>query len=366
MLMQARWAVAGRCRRAWPILHTAALLLSLATRAWGAAPAAGTWQQVSLPATGSYFALYVPKSWNQAQPAPLVVFLHGAGGTPMDYEAYLFPAAEAVGAVVAAPKSSSDLGWGLGADDQTVAATVAAVKGMLAVDPQRVSISGHSAGGAYAYLIAYGEVDGYNAVFTLSAPFYPVSAVADPAYRAPIHMYYGTTDPNYILGDYADLVQQWAALGVQSESDIEAGYGHSDWPADSMTAGFRFLVSKTYGVTCFADANHLCLQGGRYQVAVTWQDGAGNAGVGTVVQGLASPDSGVFWFFAAADWEMLVKVLDGCALNQRIWVFSAATTNVQYTLTVTDTVTGQFRTYQNPAGQAAAALADTGAFATCP
>jgi hypothetical protein len=47
-------------------------------------------------------------------------------------------------------------------------------------------------------------------------------------------------------------------------------------------------------------------------------------------------------------------------------VFSAATTNVQYTLTVTDTVTGQVKTYQNQAGQAAAALADTNAFATCP
>jgi hypothetical protein len=74
----------------------------------------------------------------------------------------------------------------------------------------------------------------------------------------------------------------------------------------------------------------------------------------------------VLWFFDPGNWEMLVKVLDGCALNQRIWVFSAATTNVEYTLTVTDTVTNQVRTYHNPAGQTAAAITDTDAFPSCP
>jgi hypothetical protein len=62
---------------------------------------------------------------------------------------------------------------------------------------------------------------------------------------------------------------------------------------------------------------------------------------------------------------MLVKVLDGCALNGRYWVFSAATTDVEYTLRITDTETGDVREYWNPLGSAAAALTDTGAFATC-
>ena len=95
-----------------------------------------------------------------------------------------------------------------------MAATTAAVAGLAPVDPVRVSIAGHSAGGAYAYLLGYGTVSRYSAVFSLSAPFYPVSSVADPAYKAPIHMYYGTTDPNYTDGAYAALQQQWSALGV--------------------------------------------------------------------------------------------------------------------------------------------------------
>jgi predicted esterase len=319
------------------------------------------WQTIQLPSTGSYFTLYVPVSWDQTSPAPLVVFLHGAGGTPEYYEPFIAPAAELAGSVVAAPKSSSDLGWGVGNDDATIAAAAATAETMVSIDPTKVSIAGHSAGGAYAYLTAYLTVDHYSAVFTLSAPYYPVAAVADPAYTAPIHMYYGTTDPNYTGGAYTQLVQQWTSLAVPYESDIETGYGHDYWPPDSMTAGFRFLVAKSYG-TCVADATDLCLQQGRYRVSVTWQDG-GSTGPGSVVSGATSANSGLLWFFDPSDWEMLVKVLDGCSVNQKIWVFTAATTNVQYALTVTDTVTGLSKTYQNPAGQLAAAVADTNAFA---
>ena len=51
---------------------------------------------------------------------------------------------------------------------------------------------------------------------------------------------------------------------------------------------------------------------------------------------------------------------------ENFWVFACLQTNVEYTLTVTDTQTGQARTYDNELGQAAAAVLDTQAFATCP
>jgi predicted esterase len=345
-----------------PAVLGAPVALPAAPASSGASPG---WQQVELGAQGSYFWLYLPKGWDGTTALPLVVFLHGSGSNPELYLNFLFPAAEAAGALTAVPKSSSDLGWGVGNDEQIVAATVAAAEAMAPVDLSRVSIAGHSAGGAYAYLLAYGTVSHYSAVFSMSAPFYPVSEVADPAYKAPIHMYYGTVDPNYSGGAYARLTQQWDALSVPWESDIEPAYGHNNWPPDSMSRGFQFLVSKSYG-TCAADATHPCLQHRRFRVAVTWQDGSGHTGVGSVVPAAASANSAVLWFFDPGNWEMLVKVLDGCALNQRIWVFSAATTNVEYTLTVTDTVTHQVRTYHNPAGQSAAAITDTDAFSSCP
>jgi hypothetical protein len=78
-----------------------------------------------------------------------------------------------------------------------------------------------------------------------------------------------------------------------------------------------------------------------------------------------SDDSGLLWFFHPDNWEMLVKVLDGCALNEHFWVFAAATTTVEYTLRVTDTATGEVREYLNAAGTPASALTDTEAFAAC-
>ena len=63
---------------------------------------------------------------------------------------------------------------------------------------------------------------------------------------------------------------------------------------------------------------------------------------------------------------MLVKVLDGCGVNGHYWVLAAATTNVEYTLRVTDTVTGAVREYFNPLGTRAAAITDTDAFRACP
>jgi hypothetical protein len=53
-------------------------------------------------------------------------------------------------------------------------------------------------------------------------------------------------------------------------------------------------------------------------------------------------------------------------VNDHYWVFVAAATNVELHITVTDTQTGQVRTYFNPLGKAALPVQDTSAFATCP
>jgi len=118
-------------------------------------------------------------------------------------------------------------------------------------------------------------------------------------------------------------------------------------------------------VTCRDSPTTLCLRDGRFEVQVDWRDFQGTLGVGRVVP-VDSVDSGLFWFFDADNWEMLVKVLDGCGINDRFWVFSAATTDVEFTLRVTDTSSGLVKTYFNPSGVAAAANTDTDAFATCP
>jgi hypothetical protein len=75
-----------------------------------------------------------------------------------------------------------------------------------------------------------------------------------------------------------------------------------------------------------------------------------------------TPDSAVVWFFNVDNKEMLIKVIDACSLGN-YWVFFAATTNVDFTVEVTDTATGVVKEYKNPANNPAAPVQDTFTFA---
>ncbi len=115
---------------------------------------------------------------------------------------------------------------------------------------------------------------------------------------------------------------------------------------------------------CVAGETTACLQFDRFRIAVTWRNFEGETGVGHVLP-FDSNQTTLLWFFDSENWEMMIKVIDGCDFNDHFWVFSAATTNVEYAVTVTDTLTGDVRTYQNPLGTSAPALTDVEAFATC-
>lgn len=131
----------------------------------------------------------------------------------------------------------------------------------------------------------------------------------------------------------------------------------------AATGTAAFLTSPV-ALSCTNTATSLCIGSNRFAVNVKWLTGS-SSGVGTVVPGYSS-DSGLFWFFGPNNWELLVKLLDGCALNSRKWFFSAATTDQHYEAIVTDVVYGVTKRYFNYSGAAAPANTDTDAFATCP
>jgi hypothetical protein len=116
---------------------------------------------------------------------------------------------------------------------------------------------------------------------------------------------------------------------------------------------------------CVADSHSLCLNKDRFKVSLSWKIKSGQTGVATPVA-VPSDDSGLLWFFEDDNWEMLVKVLDGCLSNAHYWVFFVAATDVEYTLTVVDTQTGKVQVYHNPLGTPSPLVTDTSAFATCP
>ncbi|HEX3531248.1 MAG TPA: M12 family metallo-peptidase [Thermoanaerobaculia bacterium] len=118
-----------------------------------------------------------------------------------------------------------------------------------------------------------------------------------------------------------------------------------------------FMAGDT---TCAGSSVALCLQNHRFQVEVTWQTPDGQAGLGQAVP--RTTDTGEFWFFAPTNIELVLKVLDGCALGGHYWVFAGGLTNVAVTITVTDTQTNAQRIYENHQVKAFQPIQDTGAF----
>lgn len=109
----------------------------------------------------------------------------------------------------------------------------------------------------------------------------------------------------------------------------------------------------------------ILLNNNRFRAAVTWRSaGMSNPVPARTVRN--GDESGLFWFFDPNNTELLVKVLNACPVNNRYWVFASGLTNVEATLTVTDTQSGSVKTYFKPLGQASPAVTDTDAFATCP
>lgn len=114
--------------------------------------------------------------------------------------------------------------------------------------------------------------------------------------------------------------------------------------------------------TCRRDGGTLCLGvDGRFQLRGTWRSAEGTGTMGAT--DLGKQDSGAFHFFRPDNLEVLIKVLDACDASGHHWVFFSATTDVEFELTVTDTRTGDERTYRNALGQAADPVLDTTAFA---
>ncbi|HVS13615.1 MAG TPA: vanadium-dependent haloperoxidase [Thermoanaerobaculia bacterium] len=181
-------------------------------------------------------------------------------------------------------------------------------------------------------------------------------------------------------GPSVDLELQWAKYtDASDECSLSRIYGGIHPRADDIPGRLMGSVigPRAFGLaaglfgdgggpgrTCVASDTTICLNHGRFEAAVTWQNFEGEIGAGKLIP-YSSDDSGIFWFFDPANWELMVKVLDACGVNQSYWLFAAATTNVEYRLTVTDTATGRVKTYFNPLGTAAPAITDTTTF-PCP
>ena len=173
----------------------------------------------------------------------------------------------------------------------------------------------------------------------------------------------GQSDTRAFPGDLAAL------LGLSSSTEASSGLaGLEPVPLSAVPLDVTNAAESDESAgQCEPTANRLCLLGNRFAIEVSFIDpnisdpDVDPEGTATVAPSLGTGNTGFFWFFNQENIELAVKVLDGRGINGKFWLLYGALSDVEYEITVTDTVTGESKTYRNEAGSICGEV-DTGAF----
>ena len=119
--------------------------------------------------------LYVPPTYQQEQPAPLVVILHGAGGDAAGGLRLLKHLADANGLILLAPASRQKT-WDVisgeyGPDIALIDAALETVFSRYAIAPQQIAVGGFSDGASYALSVGITNGNLFTHVIAFSPGF---------------------------------------------------------------------------------------------------------------------------------------------------------------------------------------------------
>jgi phospholipase/carboxylesterase len=135
-------------------------------------------QSLGLGVTRGDYLLHVPETYQTASPAPLMLWLHGAGGRA---HAFLTPEqqgrAEAAGMLLLVP-TSKEYTWDVivrrgryGPDVAAIDRALDSTFGRYAVDPTRIAVGGFSDGASYALSLGITNGDLFTQVLAFSPGF---------------------------------------------------------------------------------------------------------------------------------------------------------------------------------------------------
>jgi hypothetical protein len=177
-------------------------------------------------------------------------------------------------------------------------------------------------------------------------------------------------------GPFGPVIAQDDDGGNGLNSRITISLDPGDYTIEATTlhseAEGPFTLRLMRAGSCVPDPTTLCVEhppgNSRFQARVHFEttQGGGAEGDARVIPlaDVGVPLGGILWFFRQENPEMLLKILDGCAVNGHFWTFYSAATNVGFTVTVDDTLVPRAKTYTNPDRTAAPPMLDTHAF-TC-
>src|SRR5262245_54177291 len=135
-------------------------------------PAAGRARRLGLGEGARDGLLYVPRNFTPGQAMPLVVMLHGAGGTSLSTQ-FAFEYADVFGFIVLAPDSRDDGTWDAllgewGPDVAFIGEAMRYTVRQCAIVRDRIGLAGFSDGASYALSMGIGAGDTFSRIMAMS------------------------------------------------------------------------------------------------------------------------------------------------------------------------------------------------------
>jgi poly(3-hydroxybutyrate) depolymerase len=205
------------------------------------------------------YHMYVPKSYNDSRAFPLIVALHGLGGTEdaffENYDKAFPPLAEQHGYIVAAVlgyRVDGSYGWGLGnppADptthrtqdlsEQDVMHVLDLVRKNYKIDPNRIYLMGHSMGGIGTWKLAPKYPDIWAAIAPFSGSGAP--ATLERIKNIPEFVVHGDNDPTVNVQGSRTMVAKMKELGIEVKYVEVPGGNHGSVVAPNFAGMFDFF-----------------------------------------------------------------------------------------------------------------------------
>jgi len=198
------------------------------------------------PITGRGFWIYVPSTYREEIPAPLIISCHGT--PPYDVAEHHIREwkmlGERNGCIVVCPELIATDGLigdgpivGMLSDERYILSLVSLLQYRYNIDRANVMITGFSGGGFPTYWVGLRHPEVFSVVAARNCNFsqfnldgwYPAEAT-----KVAVMVYYGQNDPVTIVAQSREAVRYLRAKGFNVETTVVPGSGHERHPEIAM------------------------------------------------------------------------------------------------------------------------------------